>query len=92
MASLAAFRSAFEFMLFKMKKPRRLLPFYLFINTVKRHIFLFTSLSLLNMKYFALFLTVLFAVFACSQANVVQLTDKNFDELVSEKDEWLIDL
>lgn len=44
------------------------------------------------MKYLALFLTALFAVFACCQAKVVELTDENFGDLILENDEWLIDL
>lgn len=44
------------------------------------------------MKYLVLFLTVLFTVFCCIQARVVELTDTNFDDLVTNKDEWLIDL
>ncbi|KAG2232746.1 hypothetical protein INT48_001100 [Thamnidium elegans] len=43
------------------------------------------------MKYLALFLTALFAVFTFSQAKVVELTDENFGDLILENDEWLID-
>lgn len=44
------------------------------------------------MKYLALILTALFAVFTFSQAKVVELTDENFGDLILESDEWLIDL
>lgn len=44
------------------------------------------------MKYLALFLTSLFALFAYVQADITTLTDENFADLIGKDDEWLVDL